>query len=195
MRFSIWIKLVAFWLLPIVDCYGQPLPKSYLEQAKMALVYDVSLTFRENHLSGIAVVKNETDGSHLVILSKFGLTLIDVVLGPDGTHWRQKPPGLDQPARLLALEREFRLLLLTPLTDPKKWKVRKKNQFIVKDNFRLRVEVEPVLQRVVRASIRQFPFKSEAYYVYLSDEKLPSEICLNRRLPRLTIRLTKTNSQ
>ncbi len=165
------------------------LPEPWSLADTSGYVYDTALDYKDNHFSGLLVVKWSGDSPQVVLISKFGYTLMDFVLTWEGIEWKKKPPGRERKSLLKNMEKDFRLLLLTPLCHPEKVKSKGRNRYNVDADMRIQIELSSDEKRVISAESRGFfnLFKSFATYAYEGTIPSPSTIQLTRRLVNVEI--------
>lgn len=169
-----------------------PLPFTHMAQD--ALVYDASIDFGDRHLSGLMVVKYTEPAYHVVLITKVGFTLMEFILHPDSLEWKKRMPGKQRKSMLKAFEKDFRLLLLTPLYNPEKIKQKRENYYVLKKDIRIGAEISTELKRVILAETKGFPnlFKSKATFEYAGEAAIPATITLNRRFLKFSIEMKKS---
>jgi hypothetical protein len=171
------------------------LPDPYIFQAEKGLVYDASLQYNHQHVSGLLVMKNEAAGYHIMLLSKFGFTIMDFVMDEEGIVWNKMIPWLEKKMIQKAIEKDFRVLLLSPLDAPKKIKHKKKNIFTIKKKIKVAVQVGEDQEQIQWAKSKGFInlFKSQAVYYYTNEDDIPDEICLFHPHVKMKIEMNLMN--
>lgn len=198
---AMYLKSVKFLMLAFFAAFSAagvaqkadlPLPFSHLVDDD--LVYNTTFRFGDDDLSGLLAIKGETDGYRVVMVSKFGFTIADFVLGEESVKWNKMFPGRTNKAVLRALERDFRLLLLTPLYNAEKVRSRNSHRYLVKKDDKILVSLSEDGKRVTSAKSMGFLniFKSRAGYHYREKEKIPYEIRLTRNLMKMRIEMVRT---
>lgn len=165
-------------------------PSSYLSAAEGGLVYDVSMSYKENQISGLLVAKREERGYHVVLLSKTGFKVMDFMLTPDGLVWIKTLDQLDKEGIKNALYEDFSIIYLMPLQNPEKVKFKSEDKVKIKNgNTKLAVNLSQDHQRVESAESRGFInfFKSRAVFYYTNNDNIPDEVCLTRRNLKMKI--------
>lgn len=169
------------------------LPLPFLQQVPEALVYDTSLDYGDWHLSGMMAVKYTEPGYHVVLTSKVGFTLMEMIIHPDSLEWIKHLPGKPRKTVLKALEKDFRLQLLTPLYKPERIKQKRDGYFVLKKNGCVGVQLGNEFKRVILAKSKGFLnfFKSTANFEYVGDGSIPERISLSRRFLQFEIEMIK----
>ncbi|WP_040496663.1 hypothetical protein [Fulvivirga imtechensis] len=186
------IFLVAFFIFGNAvaqsDSNGM-LPSSFLTAAGGSLVYDVSLDYKEQHISGLLVAKEEEHGYHVVLLSKLGLKVMEFMLTPDGLNWIKTFDRLDKRMIKKALHQDFSVLYLMPLHNPEKVRLKKNNKVKIKKCIKLQVQLSDDHKRVIKAETKNFInfFKTKVIFYYINDDDIPDEICLTRNNVKMKI--------
>jgi hypothetical protein len=191
------------WILALIlicslcfysDTIGQPsLPQPYIFQADDGLVYDASFHFKEYFVSGLLVMKKQDEGYHVVLLAKMGPTLMDFIITDDSVIWKKAIKTLDKPLVLKEMEKDFRILLLTPLYQPTSIKQLNANRFRVKKAITLKVETSEDGRRITTAKTKRFAnlFKTFVTYLYTDGDDVPDQIKLKHRTIKLKIELNQ----
>jgi len=166
------------------------LPQSFLDLRKEGVVYNATFFYKEHQVSGLFVAKKDKDGYHVLLLSKMGPTLLNVLITPDGVVWNKNIEFLEKKAIKKALVKDIRLMLLTPLDYTKKIKRQKGNTYKVKDHINIKLKLLDK-NRVAQAENRGFVnfFKSFVIYKYAGEAKVPEQIKLRHRNIKLKIEL------
>ncbi|MAX80088.1 MAG: hypothetical protein CL843_07925 [Crocinitomicaceae bacterium] len=186
--------LIAICWVQFAVAQNEPtLPVSYVELEPEGLVYNIDLQYKDYHLSGLAVFKQEEKGFHVVIVSKVGMSLMEFVLGEQATEWIKVIPGKDSKMILNHVEKDFRLLLLTPLHQPKKAKWKNRSVLKVKKKLKLKLKVSD--GNVVYAETRQWInlIKGFAKYTYTENQPVPEKVFLSKRFIDMEIELKRMN--
>ena len=177
------------------------LPKSYMAQKHDGLVYDASFQYKDFQASGLLVMKRlQPSRYHVVLLSKFGPALMEFKLDKEGITWIKTFEQLEKKMFSKFIAKDFNLLLLSILEEPKKAKSLKANEDIltykIKDGFKAKIKVEADTERVLYAETKSFLnlFKSKAKFTYTGND-IPQniEITHNNINLRIDMNLLKVN--
>lgn len=166
------------------------LPKSFLGPQKEGVVYNATFFYKEHQVSGLFVAKKVEDSYHVLLLSKMGPTLLNVLIKPDGVVWNKNIEFLEKRALKKALIKDIRLMLLTPLDNTRKIKHKKGSTYKVKNHINIKLNLLDN-NRVAQAENRGFInfFKSFVTYKYTGEAKIPEQIKLRHRNIKLKIEL------
>lgn len=192
--------LLGCWLLQA--CTAQKhledsslLPAPYLAQPNEGLIYNAAFCYKDFHASGLLVMKRmEPSVYHVVLLSKFGPSLMEFKLYEDSIHWIKTFEQLQKKSVEKLMERDFRLLLLSELDHPKTIRsVRNQNSkpiFCVKGAMKSKVVMEPETKRVLYSENRQWfnPVKTKTYFQY-DQQPVPSKISLEHSHVNMSLEL------
>lgn len=183
-------------LLVLISCAAsregageRVLPEPYAALAPAGLVYDAAFSYKDFSASGLLVIKRQSSGKYVVaLLSKFGPTIMEFVLEPEGIEWKKSFEQLEDKKVEKLLERDFRVLLLTPLDKPVKVRQRK-TKFSVKGEPNLRIRLDS-LNRVVYAANKALvnPVKTIATFTY-KDQDVPQQIFLRHKNVKMNLSL------
>lgn len=190
------VLLGLFFLTLSLKSQTSELPLPWSKIAAEGQVYDMALDYKDQHVSGLLVVKWVENQPRVVLVSKVGFTLMDFVLTTEDVQWNKKPPGLDRKSVLRNLEKDFRLLLLTPLHEPEKIKDKGRNRYHVKKAIRIAVELSSDEKKVISGESKGFInlFKSFATFTYTDTNPVPSDVDLRRRFLKMNITLKKMDN-
>ncbi len=149
------------------------------------LVYNATFRYKDFQASGLLVAKRvQPSEYHVVLLSKFGVSLMEFKLNEGGIQWIKTFEQLGKKRVEKMLERDFRVLLLTGLDNPGKLKLQKQEggelTYKVKSDPGLRLRAEAETGRVLYAENRGFinPVKTKVSFLYKEDGDIPEEISL-----------------
>lgn len=168
---------------------NEVLPPSFLAIAEGSLVYDVSLDYKNQHISGLLVAKEEERGYHVVLLSKLGLKVMEFMLTPEGLNWIKTFDRLEKRMIKKALHQDFSLLYMMPLLNPEKIRFKKNNKVKIKKGIKLQAQLSEDHERVLKAETKNFInfFKTKVIFYYTNEDDIPDEICLTRNNVRMKI--------
>ena len=196
MRLFVSISLVG---LLLVSCRVQPpagfaLPKPFVFQSEQELLYRASFDYKEYHFSGLCVFKKtEGENIRIVFLNEMGITFMDFELTSQEMVVHKMIDQLDRDIILNVIENDFRQLLMTDLSSPKK--VRHRNNtsgkgFIAR--HKLKAEYyQDKKGRIVRAIRKGFLGVKKATVSYEYEENaVPREIILLHRQIKMNLKLT-----
>jgi hypothetical protein len=88
--------------------------KPALKIEAVATQYTAQLDLRGNVLNGILMVKKSGNGTHVIFVSHFGLTVFDVEILTDTMKINQCPEALQNRRALALLEQDLRSLTTAP---------------------------------------------------------------------------------
>lgn len=177
------------------------LPLSYMAQEHDGLVYDASFQYKDFQASGLMVMKRTQPYEyHVMLLSKFGPALMEFKLTKGGITWIKSFEQLEKRVLSKFIAKDFNLLLLSILEEPKKVKSLKANEDIhtykIKDGFKAKIKVKADTERVLYAETKSFLnlFKSKAKFTYTGND-IPQniEITHNNINLRIDMNLLKVN--
>lgn len=177
------------------------LPKSYMAQDHDGLVYDASFQYKDFQASGLLVMKRlQPSVYHVVLLSKFGPAIMEFTLDKQGITWIKTFDRLDKKTLNKLIAKDFNLLFLSILEQPKKAKHLKTADGVlhykIKDGFKAKVKADSATNRIVYAATKGFPnlFKSKAKFTYQEND-IPQNIVLthNNINLRIDLNLLKVN--
>ena len=191
------LMFMAFFAFNL-EGQNSSLPKTFIEQSDSGLLYDAEFEVGKKSISGVVVMKNVGDKYHVVLLSKFGYTILDFEITDKDIVWNKRIPGKRNSALHHAIEDDFRLILLTALKSPRKIKAKKNNTYKVKANNNIKVQLSKDDEKIISArSVGLInPFKSYVTYTFEQDDQIPQNICLSHNLIKVAIimnRLKKNN--
>lgn len=208
MKISIFAKslLLLAFLLTFSNCTTQKsthiaLPLPYMVQASDGLIYDASFHYKEFHASGLLVLKRIAPSNyHVVLLSKFGPAIMEFTLDKKGITWIKTFDRLDKPMIKKFIAKDFSLILLSVLENPKKTKLVKVADqtltYKVKDNKRAKLKLDAETNRVINAENKGFInlFKTKVAFTYKEND-LPQNIAIthNNINLRIDLNLLKVN--
>lgn len=177
------------------------LPLSYMAQGHDGLVFDASFQYKDFQASGLMVMKRiQLYEYHVVLLSKFGPALMEFKLTKAGITWIKSFEQLEKRVLSKFIAKDFNLLLLSILEEPKKVKSLKANEDVliykIKDGSKAEIKVDADAGRVLYAENKGFPnlFKSKAKFTY-GENDIPQniEITHNNINLRIDMILLKVN--
>ena len=180
---------------------SRPIPKSYLASAPNGLVYDASMRYKDFQASGLLVMKNIKRGHyHVAFVSKMSPTIMEFLLTPTTIEWKKTLEGMDRKIVRKLIERDFRLLTLSVLDNPKKIKQIKNH--LKEPTYRVRTNTTTKLiidqdSKVISAETRSLinPVKTFVEYKQYKDS-VPNQLTLRHRniKMRLKLQLLQTNN-
>ena len=189
-------------LLLVTGCSGSrksvgevSLPLPYSALAAGGLVYDASFQYKDFQASGLLVIKRlEESQYHVVLVSKFGPSLMEFKLNREGIQWIKTFDQLKKKKVEKLLERDFRMLLLSALDNPKK--VERQGQkdslllYKVKGVPNMQLRVDPTSKRVLYAENRGFvnPVKTKVSFSY-QEQDIPQTISLKHTHVKMSLDL------
>ncbi len=197
---------LLFFLLGLNACSTQKvaissLPKPYMTLDHDGLVYDASFQYKDFQASGLLVMKRvQPSEYHVVLLSKFGPAIMEFKLDKEGITWIKTFDQLNRKMLNKFIAKDFNLLLLSILEQPKKAKFLKAtnemHSYKIKDGFKAKVKVNAATERIVYAETKGFLnlFKSKAKFTYKEND-IPQniEITHNNINLRIDMNLLKIN--
>jgi hypothetical protein len=161
------------------------LPQSYMAGVAGGVVYNATFRYKDFQASGLLVAKRvQPSEYHVVLLSKFGVSLMEFKLNEAGIQWIKTFEQLGKKRVTEMLERDFRVLLLSGLDKPRKLKLQKQEgevlTFKLKGATGLRLRADAKTGRVLYAENRGFinPVKTKVSFLYKNDGDIPEEILL-----------------
>lgn len=160
------------------------LPEPYLAQPNNGLVYNASFKYKDYQASGLLVMKRlEKSTYHVVLLSKFGPSLMEFKLYQDSISWVKSFEQLRKQSIEKLIERDFRLLLQSNLDHVEKVKQLKDRKgalvLNLQGTLKSRIRLDPETLRVIYAENRQTvnPVKTKVYFRYY-QQPFPDSISL-----------------
>ncbi|MBW3545434.1 MAG: hypothetical protein KY428_07540, partial [Bacteroidetes bacterium] len=178
------------------------LPAPYSALAAGGLVYDAAFQYKDFNASGLLVIKRlDTGAFHVVLLSKFGPSLLEFKLDEGGMHWIKTFEQLNKRTVQKLLERDFRVLMLSSLDHPQFIELKSSSDALkvyrVKGDPDMKITLEAQSRRVLYAENRGFlnPVKTRAVFEYGEGNSIPKQISLTHRnvKMRLDLKLLKVN--
>lgn len=146
------------------------------------ILYTADLSFKDFGFSGLFAVKSEENAYHIYFISKTGFTVIEALLKPNETDWIKTLPFLEKTSRKEKLDREFRLLVQSPLKFSKKIKYTRKG-------IKVKLEGRPnVMYTVENGRISGARTKG---FLHLIRTKIKYETSESGKLPE-SIQMRKT---
>ncbi|MEX2336689.1 MAG: hypothetical protein WD555_05405 [Fulvivirga sp.] len=187
-KFLTGVLLLNLSLFQQMAAQEDSLPEPYLNYTDNGLVYNTVFQYKDFSFSGLMVVKQEAESYHVVLLSKLGVTIIDLLLTDGNLIWKKVPEAMDKKTIRHFMEKDFNLLFLTTLQKPEKFK-KKDDGFKVTSGDKIRVWLSASGDKVIAAERRKFInfFKSKTVFYYTNDDLIPDEICLTHRNIRMKI--------
>ncbi len=169
------------------------IPEPYINHATEGLIYNASFFYKDFSVSGLLVIKKQPAGYHVVLLAKMGPTLMDFIITDESVIWKKAVKSLDNGLVTRQMEKDFRIMLLTPLENPRKVKVKKKNRFKVKKAITLIIETDEEGKRIKKAKTKRFGnfFKTFVTYHYTDENLVPNQMLLRHRTIKLKIELNQ----
>ncbi|HNP19752.1 MAG TPA: hypothetical protein PKL31_15040 [Fulvivirga sp.] len=169
------------------------IPEPYINHASEGLIYNASFYYKDFSVSGLLVMKKQPTGYHVVLLAKMGPTLMDFIITDEDVIWKKAVKSLDNGLVTSQMEKDFRIMLLTPLENPRKIKVKKRNRFKVKKAITLIIETDTEGKRIKKAKTKRFGnfFKTFVSYHYMGDNLVPDQMRLRHRMIKLRIELNQ----
>lgn len=170
------------------------LPAPYLAQPNHGLIYNAAFRYKDFRASGLLVMKRlDQSAYHVVLLSKFGPSLLEFKLYKDSTSWIKTFEQLQKKPVKNLIERDFRLLLLSELDHLKKAKQVKSKSgevFHVKGTIKSRMILEPETKYVLYTENRQLfnPVKTRTYFHY-DQQPMPNKIFLEHKRIDMSLEL------
>lgn len=171
------------------------LPNSYIAQSQNSLIYDATFRYKDFLASGLLVLKRiQPSYYHVVLLSKFGPTIMEFKLDDQGITWIKSFDQLNKKTVEKVIERDFRILLLSVLEAPEKVKLVDASDstftYKVKDNLSIKIEVDAQTNQVIYAENKGFPnpFKTIAQFTY-KEKDIPQNIAVTHKNINLRIDL------
>lgn len=160
-------------------------PQTYMAGVAGGLVYNAAFQYKDFNASGLLVVKRlQPSEYHVVLLSKFGVGLMEFRLNEEGIEWIKTFDQLGKKRVEEMLERDFRVLLLSGLENPRRIKLQKQEgnilTFKVKGSPNLKLKSNAANGRVMYAENRGFlnPVKTKVQFLYQEDGDIPEGIAL-----------------
>lgn len=186
-------------ILLLVSCRVQPpagftLPKPFIFHSEQELLYRASFDYKEYHFSGLCVFK-KTDGENIriVFLNEMGITFMDFELTSQEMVVHKMIDQLDRTIILNVIENDFRQLLMTDLSSPKKVRLRNNTSekgFIAKDKLKA-IYYQDEKGRITTAMRKGFLGVKKATVNYKYEENaVPREIILLHRQIKMNLKLT-----
>ncbi|MFN6945338.1 MAG: hypothetical protein ACK4ND_10345 [Cytophagaceae bacterium] len=171
------------------------IPKPYITHATNGLIYDATFQYKDFQASGLLVLKQiEKSTYHVVLLSKFGPSIMEFKMNEKGITWIKSMEKMDKKVVEKIIERDFRMILLTMLEDPKKVKEINRNKehlyYKVKKSLKVKAKIDPEAQRVLYAENKSHLniFKTKATFTY-GDHEIPENITLDHSHLKVNINL------
>ncbi|AHM59731.1 hypothetical protein D770_07340 [Flammeovirgaceae bacterium 311] len=167
---------------------GAVKPQSYLAGVAGGLLYNATFQYKEFNASGLLVLKRlQPSEYHVVLLSKFGVSLMEFRLNDEGIHWVKTFKQLNNSKVEKMLERDFRVLMLSALDNPRRVKLQKQEgnvlTYKVKGSSNLQIKTNSDNGRVMYAENRGFlnPVKTKVQFLYNEEGDIPQGIALKHR--------------
>ena len=197
MPFLKYIKYFIVLFLSFQTAYAQDrvVPRSFVLESSEGLVFNTSIDHKNFHISGLSVIKKESEGFHIVVVSKIGVTIIDfILLDTKGIKWIKALPGNPKKMVLKQLERDFRTLLLTPLDEPDKSRFTLGGNLVVKKGIKLKLKLNKTTNNVIKAKRKGLfvLLKGKATYIY-NNQKIPSTIQFHKNWVSFVIAMERMN--
>jgi hypothetical protein len=171
------------------------IPPPYILSAGDGLIYDASITFKDFHASGLLVLKRiQTADYHVVLLSKFGPTIMEFKMDENGFKWIKTFDKLENKIVQNFIERDFRMILLSILENPKKVKKLKSSSDLLKykigGEIKAHIFIDPERNKVFYAENRRFInfFKTKVNFTY-DKKEVPETITIKHNNMKMAINL------
>ncbi|MGK7389874.1 MAG: hypothetical protein ACNS60_05965 [Candidatus Cyclobacteriaceae bacterium M2_1C_046] len=172
-----------------------PEPSPYLYQENSSLIYNATFDYKEFHASGLLVMKKvEKESYHVVLLSKFGVTLMEFKINPDGMTWIKKFEQLDRRSVEKLIAKDFHMLLLLDLFPPTEKKLVFENDLYVtyklKEKLPLHISVSKSQNHVMALEEKGFlkPVKTTITFGY-REKDVPEQVTIKHSNIKLEIKL------
>lgn len=182
--------LILYLLIGVkASAQNDELPKPYINYAENGLIYNTVFTYKEHSFSGLMVVKKEGEGYRVVLLSKLGPSIMDFLLTDGELTWNKVPKGMERPVIRRIMAKDFSIMLLTDLQDPKKVK-EKKNGYKIRGANTIKINL--TADNKVREAETKNNFtllKTYASFFYTDSDPVPDEICVNHRYIRMKMEM------
>lgn len=163
-------------------------PQSYMAGVAGGLLYNAAFQYKDFNASGLLVVKRlEPSLYHVVLLSKFGVSLMEFRLNDEGIEWVKTFEQLSNKKVEKMLERDFRVLMLSTLDNPRRVKLLEQEggrlTYKVKGTPNLKIKTNSDNGRVMYAENRGFlnPVKTKVQFLYDEEGDIPQGIALKHR--------------
>lgn len=198
------IKLLHLGLLVLVlsscktvSTKDEALPElaPYLHQENSSLIYNASFDYKDFHASGLLVMKKlQEEAYHVVLMSKFGITLMEFKLHQEGITWIKKIEQLDKRSVEKLIAKDFHMLLLMDLFPPTEKQLVYENELYVtykiKEKLPLHVSVSKTQSHIMAVEEKGIlkPVKTTITFAY-STKDVPERATIKHSNIKLQIKL------
>lgn len=171
------------------------IPRPYISLAEDGLIYDASITYKDFQASGLLVLKRiKAEDYHVVLLSKFGPAIMEFKMDGTDLTWIKTFDKLQNQVVQNFIERDFRMILLSTLENPRKINQLRNTstyrKYKLNGETKAHILIDPETKNVVYAENRGFInlFKTKIEFDY-NNKDVPEAISIRHNNLKLNIDL------